>query len=131
MCYMNEGPFAIYIIGNCVNIISNLPFVILVWNNRSSKNISETFLLLRFFGGVMWIIYASLVYDLLMAFTNVIIVLSTSVIYYIKCKERIQSSPQTTSGSPVSTRTPVLSISPLSSVSEVLSEPSDHTITNI
>lgn len=127
---MNEGPFAIYIIGNCLNIISNLPFVILVWNNRSSKNISEAFLLLRICGGLLWIIYASLVSDLLMAFTNVIIVLSASIIYYIKCKERTRSSNQT-SGSPVSTTSPVLSISPVSSVSEVLSEPSDHIITNV
>ena len=40
----NKGAFAMAIIGNTLNLGYNIPFVYLVWKNRSSKNISDLFI---------------------------------------------------------------------------------------
>ena len=51
------------ILGNSLNLAYNIPLVYLVWKNRSTKNISGTFVMLRFFGSISWLIYAALILD--------------------------------------------------------------------
>ena len=75
-------------LGNILNLAYNIPFVYLVWKNRSSKNISGSFLALRFCGSVSWLVYAALVQDAWVAFSYVITLIATILIGYIKCKER-------------------------------------------
>lgn len=84
----NEGAFAMAIIGNSLNLGYNIPFVYLVWKKRSSKNISGTFLLLRFWGSVSWLIYAVLVSDTWVGISYLVTLTATCIIYYIKFTER-------------------------------------------
>lgn len=84
----NEGAFAMAIIGNTLNLGYNIPFVYLVWKKRSSKNISGTFLLLRFWGSVSWLIYAVLVSDTWVGISYLVTLTATCMIYYIKFTER-------------------------------------------
>lgn len=82
------------ILGNVVNLGYNIPFVYLVWKNRSSKNISGSFLSLRIFGSVCWLIYAGLVNDMWIVFSYMITLISTLLIGYIKFLERRQKNRQ-------------------------------------
>jgi uncharacterized protein with PQ loop repeat len=84
----NKPALAFAIIGNGLNLAYNIPFVYLVWKNRSSKNISGTFLLLRFWGSISWLIYAVLVMDAWVGFSYVVTLTATCAIYYIKFGER-------------------------------------------
>jgi uncharacterized protein with PQ loop repeat len=84
----NKPALAFAIIGNGLNLAYNIPFVYLVWKNRSSKNISGTFLLLRFWGSIAWLIYAVLVMDAWVGFSYVVTLTATCAIYYIKFGER-------------------------------------------
>ena len=76
------------VIGNVLNLGYNIPFVWLVWKNRSSKNISGMFLSLRFFGSISWLIYAGLVKDLWIAISYTVTLVATLFIVYVKFKER-------------------------------------------
>ena len=60
----------------------------LVWQNRSSKNISGAFLSLRFCGSISWLVYAGLVQDAWVAFSYIVTLIATILIGYIKCLER-------------------------------------------
>jgi uncharacterized protein with PQ loop repeat len=84
----NKGAFAMAIIGNTLNLGYNIPFVYLVWKNRSSKNISGTFLLLRFWGSISWLVYAVLVSDTWVGISYMVTLTATCMIYYIKFHER-------------------------------------------
>lgn len=84
----NKPALALAIIGNTLNLAYNIPFVYLVWKKRSSKNISGTFLALRFWGSITWLIYAILVMDAWVGFSYVVTLTATCAIYYIKFKER-------------------------------------------
>ena len=75
-------------LGNILNLAYNIPFVYLVWKNRSSKNISGVFLSLRFCGSISWLVYAGLVQDAWVAFSYIVTLIATILIGYIKCKER-------------------------------------------
>ena len=75
-------------LGNILNLAYNIPFVYLVWKNRSSKNISGSFLALRFCGSVSWLVYAALVQDAWVAFSYIVTLIATILIGYIKCVER-------------------------------------------
>ena len=74
--------------GNILNLAYNIPFVYVVWQNRSSKNISGSFLTLRVCGSVSWLVYAALVQDAWVAFSYVVTLIATIFIGYIKCIER-------------------------------------------
>lgn len=87
----NKGAFAMAIIGNTLNLGYNIPFVYLVWKNRSSKNISGTFLLLRFWGSISWLVYAVLVSDTWVGISYMVTLTATCMIYYIKFHERRKS----------------------------------------
>ena len=84
----NKGALACAIIGNTLNLGYNIPFVYLVWKNRSSKNISGTFLLLRFWGSVSWLVYAVLISDTWVGISYTVTLIATCMIYYIKFFER-------------------------------------------
>ena len=75
-------------LGNILNLAYNIPFVYLVWKNRSSKNISGSFLALRFCGSISWLVYAALVQDAWVAFSYIVPLIATILIRYIKCVER-------------------------------------------
>ncbi len=87
----NPAALTMAIIGNTLNLGYNIPFVYLVWKNRSSKNISGTFLMLRFWGSISWLIYAILVSDVWVGISYTVTLVATCMIYYIKFKERRSS----------------------------------------
>ena len=76
------------VIGNVLNLAYNIPFVWLVWKNRSSKNISGMFLTLRFFGSIAWLIYAGLVRDAWVGISYTVTLVATLFIGYVKFIER-------------------------------------------
>tara|TARA_B110000495_G_C23022023_1_gene606513 strand:+ start:1339 stop:1680 length:342 start_codon:yes stop_codon:yes gene_type:complete len=76
------------ILGNILNLAYNIPLVYRVWQTRSSKNISGAFLLLRFLGSISWLIYAALVEDVWVAASYTITLIATTLVFYIKCKDR-------------------------------------------
>jgi uncharacterized protein with PQ loop repeat len=84
----SKGALSMAIIGNTLNLGYNIPFVYLVWKNRSSKNISGIFLLLRFWGSISWLIYAVLVSDTWVGISYTVTLIATCMIYYIKITER-------------------------------------------
>ena len=90
----NKGALAMAIIGNTLNLGYNIPFVYLVWKNRSSKNISGVFLLLRFWGSVSWLIYAILVADIWVGISYTVTFTATCMIYYVKFNERKEKIEQ-------------------------------------
>ena len=103
----NKPALAFAIIGNGLNLAYNIPFVYLVWKNRSSKNISGTFLLLRFWGSISWLVYAVLVMDAWVGFSYVVTLTATCAIYYIKFGERnnkkkLHNKDETNEDNPVS-----------------------------
>ena len=87
MVNLDDSPEVITfaIIGNVLNLAYNIPFVYLVWKNKSSKNISRTFLNLRFLGSIAWLIYAILIFDIWVGVSYIITLTATCLIYYIKC----------------------------------------------
>ena len=112
----NKGALAMAIIGNTLNLGYNIPFVYLVWKNRSSKNISGIFLLLRFWGSISWLIYAILVSDTWVSISYTVTLIATCMIYYIKITERRKknqdkSIEEKTKESNITTPKPKLKIS--------------------
>ena len=85
----NKLALSFAIIGNTLNLAYNIPFVYLVWKNRSSKNISGSFLLLRFLGSISWIIYAIIIMDSWVGASYLVTLTATSIIGYIKLIERM------------------------------------------
>jgi len=85
-----ENPYALTlaICGNSLNLAYNIPFVYLVWKNRSSKNISGLFLILRLSGSISWLIYAFIINDWWVLISYVITLIATLLIGYIKFTER-------------------------------------------
>ena len=77
------------ILGNVLNLAYNIPFVYLVWKNRSSKNISSLFLILRFCGSVSWLIYGIIVNDVWVMSSYIITLVATLMICYIKIIDKI------------------------------------------
>ena len=76
------------ILGNSLNLAYNIPLVYLVWKNRSTKNISGTFVMLRFCGSISWLIYAALILDSWVAASYTVTLIATCIIGYIKILER-------------------------------------------
>ena len=76
------------ILGNGLNLAYNIPLVYLVWKNRSTKNISGTFVMLRFCGSISWLIYAALILDSWVAASYTVTLIATCIIGYIKILER-------------------------------------------
>ena len=76
------------ILGNSLNLAYNVPLVYLVWKKRSTKNISGTFVMLRFCGSISWLIYAALILDSWVAASYTVTLIATCIIGYIKISER-------------------------------------------
>jgi uncharacterized protein with PQ loop repeat len=77
------------ILGNVFNLAYNIPFVYLVWKNRSSKNISGLFLILRFCGSLSWLVYGIIIKDVWILSSNIITLIATIMICYIKILDKI------------------------------------------
>jgi len=76
------------LIGNLLNLAYNIPFVYLVWKKQSSKNISGSFLCLRFLGSVSWLLYGILIKDYWISISYIITLTATIIIIFVKFKER-------------------------------------------
>ena len=57
------------------------------YKSKSTSDISEWFLLLRFSGNIIWIVYAIEINSLLFLINNIITVLSSAFIGYFKILE--------------------------------------------
>jgi len=83
----NEAALSFAIIGNSLNLGYNIPFVYLIWKNRSTKDISLNFLILRFWGSVSWLVYAILVHDIWVGISYTVTLIASCMILYIKMIE--------------------------------------------
>ena len=90
MLDLDESPEVLVFafLGNILNLAYNIPFVYLVWKNRSSKNISGAFLTLRFCGSISWLVYAALIQDAWVGTSYIVTLTATIMVGYVKYTER-------------------------------------------
>lgn len=75
------------ILANILNLLYNIPQMWTTFKRKSTKDISATFLLLRFISNNIWIVYAIEIDSLLFLINNVVTVLSSAFIGYYKITE--------------------------------------------
>ena len=75
------------VIANVINVLYNIPQMVKTYKIKSTSDISEWFLLLRFLGNIIWIAYAIEINSLLFLINNTITVLSSAFIGYYKVLE--------------------------------------------
>lgn len=77
------------IIGNFINIVYNVPQIIRTFRCKSTRDISGTFLLLRFIASLVWLAYGLNPVDIYFIVLNGVTAISTLLISYFKIKEII------------------------------------------
>ena len=94
---MDETILSLAIIANICNFAYNVPFVYVVVKHNSAANISMKFLYLRIFGSIVWVLYAIFTIELYVTINNIVTLLSSSIIYYVKINElnRIKNKEET------------------------------------
>lgn len=75
------------VIANVLNLLYNIPQMWTTYKRKSTKDISATFLLLRFITNNIWVAYAVEIDSLLFLINNVVTVLSSAFIGYYKIAE--------------------------------------------
>lgn len=75
------------IIANILNLFYNIPQMWTTYKRKSTKDISPTFLLLRFISNNIWIVYAIEINSFLFLLNNIVTVLSSAFIGYYKICE--------------------------------------------
>ncbi len=75
------------IIGNIITLLQNVPQVIKTYKEKSTKDFSSIFLLMRISACFIWGAYSIEIQSLLMLINNLITLLSTLFIGYYKIKE--------------------------------------------
>lgn len=84
------------IIANIINIIYNIPQMVKTYKTKSTKDFSETFLLLRIIGNTIWLVYSIEVDSFLMLLNNLVTIFASVFIGYyklIEIKERYRTKP--------------------------------------
>ena len=81
------------IIANIINIIYNIPQMVKTYKTKSTKDFSETFLLLRIIGNTIWLAYSIEVDSFLMLFNNLVTIIASVFIGYYKVIE-IMNKPK-------------------------------------
>ena len=75
------------IIANIINIVYNIPQMVLTYKTKSTGDFSFWFLSLRVVGNTIWLIYAIDIDSLLMLINNTVTVGSSTFILYFKVKK--------------------------------------------
>jgi MtN3 and saliva related transmembrane protein len=78
------------IIANIINLIYNIPQVWKTFRTKSTKDFSETFLVMRILGNTIWIGYAIEINSMLMLINNLVVIFSTMFLGYYKVLEIIK-----------------------------------------
>jgi len=78
------------IIANIINIIYNVPQMIKTYKTKSTKDFSETFLIMRIVGNSIWLGYSVEVDSFPMLFSNLVTIIATVFIGYYKVLEIIR-----------------------------------------
>ena len=73
--------------GNILNLLYNIPQVILVLKHRSARNISKWFLVLRIFSSMTWVAYAWLENDKFITASYLVTLLSSCIMLIVKINE--------------------------------------------
>ena len=85
------------IIANIINIVYNIPQMVLTYKTKSTGDFSFWFLSLRVVGNTIWLIYAIDIDSLLMLINNTVTVGSSIFILFFKVKkyyeERLDKGP--------------------------------------
>lgn len=82
------------IIANILNLFYNSPQMWTTYKRKTTKDISATFLVLRFVTNNIWIAYAIEIDSLLFLINNIVTVLSSAFIGYYKVKETLFNRQQ-------------------------------------
>lgn len=90
----NIDQFIFAILGNVLNLAYNVPLVYQVIRNKSTRNISGTFLILRLLGSIVWCIYGGLVQDLWIILLNLVTLSSTFIIGCYKISNRREKNKE-------------------------------------
>lgn len=78
------------IIANIINIIYNVPQMVKTYKTKSTKDFSETFLIMRIVGNSIWLGYSVEIDSFPMLFSNLVTILATVFIGYYKVIEIIR-----------------------------------------
>jgi MtN3 and saliva related transmembrane protein len=78
------------IIANIINIIYNVPQMVKTYKTKSTKDFSETFLIMRIVGNSIWLGYSVEVDSFPMLFSNLVTIIATVFIGYYKVLEIIR-----------------------------------------
>lgn len=78
------------IIANIINIIYNIPQMVKTYKTKSTKDFSETFLIMRIIGNGIWLAYSIEVDSFLMLFNNLVTIIASVFIGYYKMIEIIR-----------------------------------------
>lgn len=78
------------IIANIINIIYNVPQMVKTYKTKSTKDFSETFLIMRIVGNSIWLGYSVEVDSFPMLFSNLVTIIATVFIGYYKILEIIK-----------------------------------------
>ncbi len=78
------------IIANIINIIYNVPQMVKTYKTKSTKDFSETFLVMRIVGNSIWLGYSVEIDSFPMLFSNLVTILATVFIGYYKVIEIIR-----------------------------------------
>lgn len=85
---MNDIALSFAILGNIFNFIYNIPFVWVVVKHWNANNISKTFLYIRIFGSVCWLIYAGIISDYLVGASYIVTLTSSLIVSYVKFTQK-------------------------------------------
>ena len=85
---MNTIALSFAIFGNIFNFIYNIPFVWVVVKHWNANNISKTFLYIRIFGSVSWLIYAGIISDYLVGASYIVTLTSSLIVSYVKFTQK-------------------------------------------
>jgi uncharacterized protein with PQ loop repeat len=75
------------IVGNVGNLVYNIPQIILTFRRKSTKDISSTYLSLRFAIALLWLVYGLDPIDIWWIILNSVTMLSTAFVGYYKVRE--------------------------------------------
>ncbi len=78
------------IIANIINLTYNIPQVFKTYKTKSTGDFSETFLVMRILGNMIWIGYSIEINSMLMLINNLVVIFSTMFLGYYKILEIIR-----------------------------------------
>jgi MtN3 and saliva related transmembrane protein len=78
------------IVANIINLTYNIPQVWKTFKTKSTGDFSETFLVMRILGNMIWIGYAIEINSMLMLINNTVVIFSTIFLGYYKVLEIIK-----------------------------------------